>query len=76
MEKTNEMEIINQYMTQLDDERWGENSANELSYLLSHAVTFTDLNDVNAGKSELKFVDAGDKKIAVVVYTLDTDTAH
>ena len=75
MKKTSEMNIINDLMTEIDGDRWGENSANELAYLLSMVATFNDLSDLKA-ETELKFVDVGDKQVAVAVYTLPQDTEH
>ena len=75
MEKTPKMEIINDFMTEIDGDRWGENSANELAYLLSMVATFDDL-DAEQGETTLKFVDVGDKKVALAIYTLTKDTEH
>lgn len=66
---TKDMETINQFMTALDDESWEQNSGKELSYLLSEAVTFTEL-DGNDGETQMQFVDCGDRLLAMVVYSL------
>jgi len=89
MNKTTEMKIIDNLMTALDDERWGENSGNELSYILSQFANFTDASPlmdiesddeanefINRVSKELRWVDVGDKYVAVEVYTIDKPTLN
>ena len=69
MEITQDMKTINDFITAIDDEKWADNSENELSYLLSEAATFTQL-DEGGGETTMQFVDVGDRMLAMVVYSL------
>lgn len=71
LRQTNQMKTLDSFMSALDGERWSDNSGTELTHLLSNAVTFSKLEDVERGFPQLKLVDCGDKFVGVVVLTID-----
>lgn len=71
MEQTQEMKTLDQFMCALDGERWSENSGNELTYLMSKAMTFAKFEEIGDSLPEnLTVVDVGDKVVGVVVLTM------
>lgn len=67
--QTPEMDIIQDFMTEVLGDRWGENSERELTYLLSQIASFVDLSDPKA-KPDLRFAEVDGQKVALAVYTL------
>lgn len=71
MEQTQDMKTLDQFLSALDGERWSDNSGNELTYLMSEAMTFAKFEEVGDSLPEnLKVVDVGDKVVGVVVLTM------
>lgn len=68
---TEEMQTIDDYLTAIDGEGWSENSANEMTHLLSEAATFTSLEECDGEMpTDLKVVEVGGKMVGLIVFTL------
>jgi hypothetical protein len=74
LEMTEEMKTIDDYLTAIDGERWSENSATELTHLLSNAATFTSLEECDGEMpTNLKVVDVGGKLVGLIVFTVSNN---